>query len=121
FTVLIAPVLVFPLFNRYTRLTDERVRGPILSLARANGIPANDVYVSDASRQTTRVSANVSGLFGTLRITLNDNLLKRCSLPAVESAMGHGMGPYLLNPLVKGLVFAGILIVAGFPFLPFPS
>ena len=119
FTVLIAPVVVFPLFNRYTRLTDESVRGPILSLARANGIPANDVYVSDASRQTTRVSANVSGLFGTLRITLNDNLLKRCSLPEIESVMGHEMGHYVLNHLVKGVVFAGILIVVGFAFLRF--
>ena len=119
FTVLVAPVLVFPLFNRYTRLTDETVRGPILSLARANGIPANDVYVSDASRQTTRVSANVSGLFGTLRITLNDNLLKRCSLSEIESVMGHEMGHYVLNHLAKGIVFAGILIVVGFAFLRF--
>ena len=117
FTVLLAPVFVFPLFNRYTPLSDERVREPILSLARANGIPASDVYVSDASRQTTRVSANVSGLFGTLRITLNDNLLKRCSLPEIESVMGHEMGHYVLNHLLKGIVFAGILIVVGFLFL----
>src|SRR5262249_60246071 len=67
----------------------------------------------------TRVSANVSGLFGTLRITLNDNLLKRCSLPEIESVMGHEMGHYVLNHLVKGIVFAGILIVVGFAFLRF--
>ena len=117
FTVLLAPVFVFPLFNRYTPLSDAAVRGPILSLARANGIPASDVYVSDASRQTTRISANVSGLFGTLRITLNDNLLKRCSLPEIESVMGHEMGHYVLHHLEKGIVFTGILIVAGFLFL----
>jgi STE24 endopeptidase len=117
FTVLIAPVFIFPLFNRYTRLSDETIRGPILSLARANGIPANDVYVSDASRQTTRVSANVSGLFGTLRITLNDNLLRRCSRGEIESVMGHEMGHYVLHHLEKGIVFSGILIVAGFAFL----
>jgi STE24 endopeptidase len=117
FTVLIAPVFVFPLFNRFTPLSDEAIRGPILSLARASGIPAKDVYVSDASRQTTRVSANVSGLFGTLRITLNDNLLKRCSLPEIESVMGHEMGHYVLHHLEKGIVFSGILIVAGFQFL----
>ena len=117
FTVLLAPVFVFPLFNRYTPLSDAALRGPILSLARANGIPAKDVYVSDTSRQTTRISANVSGLFGTLRITLNDNLLRRCSLPEIESVMGHEMGHYVLHHLYKGVVFAGILIVAGFLFL----
>jgi len=54
-------------------------------LARANGIPVDNVYYSDASKQTKRVSANVSGLFGTTRITLNDNLLNRTS-PAGRSS-----------------------------------
>ncbi len=119
FSFLIGPVFVFPLFNKYTRLADESVRGPILSLARANGIPAEDVFVSDASRQTTRISANVSGLLGTERITLNDNLLRRCSLPEIEAVMGHEMGHYVLNHVYKGIVFFGVLIVLGFAFLRF--
>ena len=119
FSFLIAPVFIFPLFNKYTRLTDETIRGPILSLARANGIPAEDVFVSDASRQTTRISANVSGLLGTERITLNDNLLKRCSLPEIEAVMGHEMGHYVLNHAYKGIVFFGVLIVLAFGFLRF--
>lgn len=119
FSFLVAPVFVFPLFNKYTRLTDETIRGPILSLARANGIPAEDVFVSDASRQTTRISANVSGLLGTERITLNDNLLKRCSLPEIEAVMGHEMGHYVLNHVYKEIVFSGIQIVLGFVFLRF--
>lgn len=119
FSFLIGPVFVFPLFNKYTRLTDEAIRGPILSLARANGIPAEDVFVSDASRQTTRISANVSGLLGTQRITLNDNLLKRCSLPEIEAVMGHEMGHYVLNHAYKGIVFFGVLIVLAFAFLRF--
>jgi Zn-dependent protease with chaperone function len=119
FAFLIAPVFIFPLFNKYTRLTDETIRGPILSLARANGIPAEDVFVSDASRQTTRISANVSGLLGTERITLNDKLLKRCSLPEIVAVMGHEMGHYVLNHAYKGIVFFGILIVLAFAFLRF--
>ncbi len=58
FVAAIAPLFVAPVFNRYTRLTDARVRDPILSMARANGISADAVYVFDASRQTTRISAN---------------------------------------------------------------
>ena len=95
FVTLIAPVFIFPLYNKFTRLEDPRIKEPILSLARANGIPATDVYVYDASRQSNRVSANVSGFAGTLRISLNDNLLKRCTLAGIESTMGHEMGHYV--------------------------
>ena len=116
FSDLIAPVYIFPLFNSYTRLEDERIRAPILSLARANGIPARDVFVVDASRQTTRISANVSGLLGTERITLNDNLLKRCSLEEIEAVMGHEMGHFVLHHRYKGIVFLSILIMIGFAF-----
>ncbi|PYU86839.1 MAG: hypothetical protein DMG51_04280 [Acidobacteria bacterium] len=77
FFVMIAPVFIFPLLNKYTVLEDPRITQPILSLARANGIPARKVYQMDASRQTTRMSANVSGYGQTMRITLNDNLLRR--------------------------------------------
>lgn len=114
---LIAPVFIFPLFNTYTKLEDPRFKDPILSLARANGIPATDVYVYDASRQSNRVSANVSGFAGTLRISLNDNLLKRCSLAGIESTMGHEMGHYVLNHQFKGMVMEGIGVVLMFAFL----
>jgi STE24 endopeptidase len=117
FVVLIAPVFIFPLFNTFTKLEDPRVKEPILSLARANGIPATDVYVVDASRQSDRVSANVSGFGGTLRITLNDNLLKRCSLAGIESTMGHEMGHYVLNHVFIGLVLNGVVMVVMFALL----
>jgi STE24 endopeptidase len=86
-------------------------------MARANGLSTNDVYVVDASRQSTRVSANVSGFLATERITLNDNLLRRCSLAEIEAAMAHEIGHYVLNHIYKDTVFFGILIVIGFAFL----
>ena len=115
--VMIAPVFISPLFNKYTKLEDPRFKVPILSLARANGIPATEVYEFDASRQSNRVSANVSGFAGTTRISLNDNLLKRCSLAGVEATMGHEMGHYVLNHVFKGLVFYGVAVVIMFAFL----
>ena len=117
FVNLIAPVYIAPLFNQYKKLEDPQVRNPILSMARANGIPATDVWEFDASRQSNRVSANVSGFANTLRISLNDNLLKRCTLPEIETTMGHEMGHYVLNHAYKGLVMLGVIIVIGFAFL----
>jgi len=93
------------------------VVAPILSLARASGIQARDVWEIDASKQTNRISANVSGLFGTERITLNDNLLNRASLPEIQAVMGHEMGHYVLNHIPKLLLQLGIVIVVGFALL----
>jgi len=117
FTVLIAPVYIFPIFNKITRIDDPRITGPILSLARANGIPANNVYEIDASRQTTRMSANVSGLGSTTRITLNDNLLKRGSPEEIQFIMGHEMGHYVLHHIAKDMLFLLVVIVITFGFL----
>jgi STE24 endopeptidase len=110
----IAPVAITPIFNSPTRLTDQRVVAPILSLARANGISTGEVWEIDASKQTTRVSANVSGLLGTERITLNDNLLNRSSQPEIEAVMAHEMGHYVLNHVYKGQLEVGVVILLGF-------
>jgi STE24 endopeptidase len=59
----------------------------------------------------------VSGFAGTTRISLNDNLLKRCTLPEIETTMGHEMGHYVLNHQYKGLVFLAVVLVIGFAFL----
>jgi STE24 endopeptidase len=114
FVVLIAPVYIFPLFNKITRLEDPKVVNPILSMARANGIPAKDVYQIDASRQTTRMSANVSGFANTMRITINDNLLRRGSPEEIQAVVGHEMGHYVLNHIYKGIMFYLIVTVAAF-------
>jgi STE24 endopeptidase len=117
FASVIAPVFLEPLFNRFTPLTDVRIRDPILRLAHANGIAVDRVYVQDASRQTTRISAHVSGLLGTQRIVLNDNLLRRATLPEIEAVMGHEMGHYVLGHLYQFLIFFTLVILAGFAIL----
>ncbi len=108
----LAPVFIEPLFNTYKPLEDPAGRDPILALARANQIPAAHVYEFDASRQTTQVSANVSGAFGVARIALNDNLLKRCSLPEIRQVMAHEMGHFVLNHVYKLLLELSVLFLA---------
>jgi len=117
FAALIVPVFIVPLFNKVTPLNDPKIVDPILSLARANGIPAKDVYQIDASRQTTRMSANVSGFANTMRITLNDNLLRRGSPEEIQAVMGHEMGHYVLNHVYKFIMFFSVLTVLAFAYL----
>jgi len=111
--VVITPVFVEPLFNTYTPITNPEIRNPILAMAQANQIPARQVFEVDASRQTTRVSANVAGFLGTTRIALNDNLLKQCTLPEIRAVMAHEMGHYVLNHGAKLLTYSAIFIVIG--------
>ena len=117
FTVMIVPIFIVPTFNKVTRLDDPKVTTPILAMARANGIPAHDVWTMDASKQTTRMSANVSGFGQTMRITLNDNLLRRGSLEEIEAVMGHEMGHYVLNHIPKDITFFTLVVLAAFGFL----
>jgi STE24 endopeptidase len=112
--VVIAPVAIVPVFNHPKKLADERVVGPVLALARANGIATSEVWEIDASRQTTRVSANVSGFLGTQRITLNDNLLNRAALPEIEAVMAHEMGHYVLNHVYELLLQLALVFGVGF-------
>ena len=106
--VAIAPVYVQPLFNTYTPLPAGPVRTAVLSMARANGVPADDVFLVDASRQTDRISANVSGLGSTTRIALNDNLMKQ-PVDEVRAVMAHELGHYVLNHVWKMLTVFALL------------
>jgi STE24 endopeptidase len=117
FFIMIAPVFIFPLLNKYTVLEDPKITQPILSLAHANGIPAQKVYQMDASRQTTRMSANVSGYGQTMRITLNDNLLRRGSPEEIQAVMGHEMGHYVLHHIAKDILYFSVVIVIFFALL----
>ena len=109
FLTMIQPVFVAPLFNDYKPVPDGPTRDALLSLAHANEIPTQHLEWFDASKQTTRISANVSGMLGVTRISLNDNLLNKTSLPEIKAVLGHEMGHYVLNHLFKLTVYLTLL------------
>ncbi len=117
FAMMFAPVFVEPLFNDYKPLREGPVRESVLSLARANRVPTDHVVEFDASRQTTRISANVSGFLGTTRVALNDNLLDKTSLPEIKAVLGHEMGHYVLNHGLRLSIYFGLVFVFGFWFV----
>lgn len=114
FLIMISPVFIKPLFNTYTELAPGATRDRIVAMAQSRGIPAEHIYVFDQSKQHKRISANVSGLGPTIRISLNDNLLNRTTLPEIASVMGHEMGHYVLNHVQK--IVIGFALVFGFCF-----
>lgn len=114
FFMMIAPVFLDPVFNDYKPLRQGEVREQVLSLARANMIPTNNVVEFDASKQTTRISANVSGFLGTTRVALNDNLLDRTSEPEILAVLGHEIGHYVLNHGLRLVVYLTLILALGF-------
>ncbi|QJQ33525.1 M48 family metallopeptidase [Sphingomonas lacunae] len=122
FAALIVPVFINPLFNTYTELDQGPVRDRIVAMAESQNVPAEHIYLFDASKQTKRISANVSGLGPTIRISLNDNLLNRTSLPETAAVMGHELGHYVLSHVYKmigafALIF-GLLFFAASRMVP---
>ncbi len=116
FSMMLAPVYVDPLFNDYKPLREGAVREVVLSLARANQIPTDHVVEFDASRQTTRISANVAGFLNTTRVALNDNLLNKTSTPEIKAVLGHEMGHYVLNHGLRLSVYFGLIFTFVFFF-----
>jgi STE24 endopeptidase len=117
FLTMAAPVFITPLFNHYYPLAESPIKEKILSLAKANAIPVDNVYEFDASKQSKRISANVSGLFGTTRISMTDNLLNRCTPAEIEAVLGHEMGHYVLSHAFIGTTWLALVLLVAFLFL----
>jgi len=117
FVLVVSPVFIDPLFNQYTPMEEGQTRDEILSMARANGVPADEVYVADESEQSTRISANVSGAFGTTRIALNDNLLENATLAEIKAVMGHEIAHFVTNIIFVLIIPFAVVIMAGFAFV----
>ncbi|MFZ4380527.1 MAG: M48 family metalloprotease [Sandarakinorhabdus sp.] len=111
--ITLAPLYIQPLFNDYKILPDGPVKAEVLKMARANGVPATNIYLVDASRQSDRISANVAGLFGTTRIALNDNLMKQDS-HEIHAVMAHELGHYVLNHVSKMIITFALIIAISF-------
>ncbi|GAA4924734.1 M48 family metallopeptidase [Stackebrandtia albiflava] len=85
------PVVVEPLFNRFTPMADGPLRTELIEMAERDGLPVTDVLVADASRRTTAVNAYVSGLGPTRRIVVYDTLLE-APREQVVSVVAHELG-----------------------------
>src|SRR5207245_2202748 len=109
-----APVFIAPLFNTFEPLKDAQLRSEILAIAKREGIPANEVYQVDASRQSSHHNAYVAGLLGTQRIVLYDTVLKSFAPREIKTIMGHEMGHYVLHHIWKTVAFLAVLLLPVF-------
>jgi STE24 endopeptidase len=109
----LGPVVLDPIFNRFTALPAGRTREDVLALAREAGVDVGQVFEVDASRRTTASNAYVSGLGRTKRVVLYDNLLKDFTRDEVRLVVAHELGHVHYRDVPRGLLFVLLVTPAG--------
>src|SRR3954471_21052850 len=108
FVMLLSPVLIEPLFNKYEPVPPGQVRDAVVSMAQRAGIPADKVYMFNGSRQSNNFTANAGGVGNTARVGISDVALKSASLDEVRAVTGHEIGHYVLKHTWWGILFYSI-------------
>ncbi|HEY1607219.1 MAG TPA: M48 family metallopeptidase [Allosphingosinicella sp.] len=106
--LLLAPVLIEPLFNHYTPVPPGPVRDAVVEMAQRAGIPPDKVYMYNGSRQSNNFTANAGGVGSTARVAISDVALNKASLDEVKAVTGHEIGHYVLKHSWWGVLFYGL-------------
>ena len=111
FVMLISPIWIDPLFNKYGPMKDRMLEAKILTLAEYAGIEGSRVFEVNKSVDTKTVNAYVTGFLGTKRIVLWDTIIAKLNEEELLFVMGHEMGHYVLGHVVKSIFFFSVLIM----------
>jgi STE24 endopeptidase len=111
--ILVKPIWIDPLFNRFGPMHDKSLERSILSLAERAGIEGSRVFEVDKSADTKAVNAYVTGVFNTKRIVLWDTLIAKLREPELLVVMAHEMGHYVLGHVVRSILLSSLVTVAG--------
>jgi STE24 endopeptidase len=113
FTAWAFPVLISPLFNKFSPLPDGELKAGILELARKIGFRAAGISIMDGSRRTSHGNAYFTGVFGAKKIVLFDTLVSAMTPREVIAVLAHELGHFKLHhirwSLVRGLLMTGLV------------
>ena len=124
FMMILGPIVIEPIFNRYTPAPPGPTRDAVVALARTADVPSDKITIFNGSKQSNRYTANVSGLFGSARVAMSDTMFaKGADIAEVRGVVGHEMGHYRHVHVVYLTAFFSLLalIVLGITAAVFPS
>ena len=110
--LLIAPVIIMPLFNKFTPLPEGALRERLFALAQRTNFPTRSIEVMDGSKRSRHSNAFFIGFGHFRKIILFDTLFAQLTEPEVESVLAHEIGHYKKRHVLKllGFSIAGVLV-----------
>ena len=112
--LLLSPILIEPLFNKYEPVPPGQVRDAVIEMAGRAGIPPEKIYMFNGSRQSNNFTANAGGVGSTARVAISDVALKSASLDEVRAVTGHEIGHYVLKHTWYGILVFSVLAILFF-------
>ena len=104
FAVLVKPLWIDPLFNKFGPMHNKPLEQKIVALAERAGIGGSEIFEVDKSRDTKAMNAYVTGIFGSRRIVLWDTLLNKLDDDQVLAVVGHEIGHYVLGHIPRSII-----------------
>lgn len=95
------PVVVFPMFNKYTPIKNKELTDALEKILAKGGLKSSGFFKEDSSRQTKKENAFLAGLGKTRRVVLADNLMEQMSIAEIESIMAHEVGHFKYKHIWK--------------------
>jgi len=111
---LLAPVLILPLFNKFTALPEGSLRQRLLNLAERTRFHAQSVQVMDGSRRSRHSNAFFTGFGRFRKIVLFDTLIQQLTEPELEAVLAHEIGHFKKRHIPKMLAASALGSLAGF-------
>lgn len=112
--LVLAPVLIMPLFNKFTPLPEGDLRERLLKLAQRTSFVAKSIQVMDGSKRSRHSNAFFTGFGQFRKIVLFDTLIQQLSEPELEAVLAHEIGHYKKKHIPKMLVFSAFSSLVGF-------
>jgi len=107
-TSFLYPLLVEPVFNKFTSMPEGELRTSLLELAERDGVAVDDVLIADASRRTSTLNAYVSGFGSTRRIVVYDNLLEQAPAEEIRNVVAHELGHAAERDVLVGTLLGAL-------------
>lgn len=108
------PVFIVPLFYKYGKVEDEKLKERIFALSARHGLPVENLYSINLSRTTKKANAAFMGMGKTKRVVLSDTLLENFNGDEIEAVVAHELGHFKHHDIWKQLVLGLFSSFAGF-------
>ncbi len=112
--LVLAPVLILPLFNKFTPLPEGSLRERLVELAQRTRFRAQSIQLMDGSKRSRHSNAFFTGFGRFRKIVLFDTLVQQLSEPELEAVLAHEIGHYKKKHIPKMLAFSAASTLAGF-------